>query len=350
MPTKTLISSLPDDLRELALAKFAKLADEQRGKPERLGGGGCSSQNPILNATGLWTWQSEHIGDLTHRMAQRHCENIRFGQELVADKVRRGERAIGSRYGFKREVEGNLNSNFKYRIEMDKMAPDTPFTDFVDDFKKWAGFYADAHAALTVYNEAQWHAREAAVSLGRLNYDAVLGHLRALHGYLETNWEEHAGSVYIENGEIVPYTGAITEALVLGLKKSVPEDCPSMKFMAAYKENTQTHPMLPANERLFIDTMVVTDISLSLRDRETSVHLGNIRVAGKAGGGNGSKTLAQICAWADEFGVTIEGTAKTYTDTGLKLKDLISWYKRNGFSVSKGNARDGYDIFRAARR
>jgi hypothetical protein len=81
--------------------------------------------------------------------------------------------------------------------------------DYRAAFVAGAGRYADAHAALAVWNEAQWHGRECAVALGRLDFDGLERHLEAIETHLDQGsqawvaWASHAQVA--ADGMLEPY-------------------------------------------------------------------------------------------------------------------------------------------------
>jgi hypothetical protein len=198
------IASLPPMQQKIALEAFAHLGSSQRGKPEFMGT--SMKANPgMFNAMGAFCYLAEHIGDLTHRMSEKYCERMNYGYGPVQEKVNRGLRYFENGYGFEREVKGNIKNNFRIRHEEN---PSLTFDDFVETFKAGAKKYANAHRELTVYNEAQWHAREAAISLGDLEYNAMYGHLKALREHLEEGipeWCDYASLVNMDGNIIKPY-------------------------------------------------------------------------------------------------------------------------------------------------
>jgi hypothetical protein len=177
-----ILNEAPENEAE-RLAAFEKLADAQRGEPElrmlevqtALGGG-------------VMAWAVEHIGDLTHRMAEMpdflpHC-----GYEFVKPKVERGLRLLTSGYGFKREHEENLRSNARYRgMSLDELTKNV---------RSKLRAYASAHKELKVYNPAQEHARNAAIALGEERFGDATTHLYALNKMLKTpeSWTKIASA------------------------------------------------------------------------------------------------------------------------------------------------------------
>lgn len=350
MIRQTTVAKLSPELRAKALDAFASLANAQRGRPEMMGGGGNPAANPHLwNATGLFTWTTEHLGDLSHRMAQRHCQDWRYGLEWVHEKVRRALRTFQNPYGFGREVEGNLRASYLYAEEKGKNPG--PFEQWTADFKQGARAFAQAHAALVVYNRAQWLAREIAVALGELNYEGCEAKLAELYRHLESDWIEFASAVYVDGDRIVPYDEAMGERIVresegrrIVLRTPVRKaDSPVAAFIKDFEAKTQfhPHPMIAPGARLLVftpDDFVLLKVSPDLNDPNTTVSFDDIN-ASRRGNGNATKALKWLCDLADQHGVKLKGLAKAYTQksdrpdpTALKQKDLVAWYERNGFT------------------
>lgn len=181
-----------DSARSLA---FQGLADAQRGAPEH-----AMLRVQFANRGGILNPVVEHVGDLTHRMAQypdSHIMQRDRGYELVKDKVEKTLRWMTAPYGFEREMEGNIRNNVHCGVEDGKITPEEePSAQLRFRAKLDAALakYADEHAKLTVYNIVQWHARQAAVMLGRKQWAKAVGHLQALQGYLadEQTWAASA--------------------------------------------------------------------------------------------------------------------------------------------------------------
>lgn len=159
---------------------FWELAWSQRGKPEQamrdfqyLMGGG------IMNST------IEHVGDLTHRMAEKNTFPY-AGYQYVKEKVDKTLNWLTNPYGFEREFEENIKSNAKY-FEKDE-----------DEYRKqiYAALenYAQEHEKLVTHNKAQEIAKSAAVNLGRKQYASTIRLLKILLKHLDTreNWIKFA--------------------------------------------------------------------------------------------------------------------------------------------------------------
>jgi hypothetical protein len=150
--------------------KFEELAFLQRREPEEAmlkvqfkNGGGVL--NPIV----------EHVGDLIHRMTERNTFEY-AGYEFVKPKVLRALDALMHEYGFEREMEENIKSNARYlKIDEDKLRH-----EIYDLLLQ----YAKAHSKIPVYNEAQRHARDAAISVGERRFKDTINHLRELERHL----------------------------------------------------------------------------------------------------------------------------------------------------------------------
>lgn len=195
------ITALPEPARTNAVKAFDKLATAQRGKPEIMGGA-CNGNPDIHHGTGLYTWDTEHIGDLTHRMAKGfHVTDLHCGYSMVLEKVRKALRYLRNEYGHEREIMGNVRSNYSYSKE--EKGYQGTFEKFFDELKQAGRAYAEAHAALTVYNEAQWNARQAAITIGLMKFSDAENHLAALEKNLgdPETWAAYAGLVMIDPAE-----------------------------------------------------------------------------------------------------------------------------------------------------
>ena len=210
---KTHIDDLSPELREEALKKFESLARAQRDVPEDMGGGGPMSVNPgKLNSSGVWLWLSEHIGDLTHRIACRRHVDSAYGITMAEPKVRTGLRMLRSPYGCEKEIDQNVENNRLYQQERDgnEIDPVKWRKDFEDATMK----YAEAHEKLIVYNKVHEYARDAAVYVGLRNYQMAELCLASLKKLMDGDeWLRAAGTVYVEGGRVVPYHRGITESI-----------------------------------------------------------------------------------------------------------------------------------------
>jgi hypothetical protein len=176
---------------------FHQTADAQRGPPEQ-----AMLDIQSHMGGGVFPNVAEHVGDITHRMAQKF--DWAKGQHgIVQDKVEKTLRTLESGYGFDREMQENFESNFRFFKENGKEGFDY---DTVEQFEGQARFlslqYASEHKKVPVFNEAQMHAREAAVELGKWNFNGAITHLRWLLALCEDpdKYEEEVGKITMEEG------------------------------------------------------------------------------------------------------------------------------------------------------
>lgn len=175
-------AAVETDAREAErTAAFEALADAQRGEPEI-----AMVRAQDVMGGGVMNWAIEHIGDLTHRMAE-YPDRIPFsGYEFVYPKVTRGVRLLTSGYGFDREYRENMRGNAASR--------GLSLEDHMAQVHAALKRYADAHAKLPVYNRAQKLARDAAVALGREDFSKATACLLDLQEMLKTpeTWDAEA--------------------------------------------------------------------------------------------------------------------------------------------------------------
>jgi hypothetical protein len=223
------ILDLPEPARAKALKAFEQLCHGQRhGDPEKLGG--ASLFNKGIHCSGLYAGLTEHVGDITHRMTEEF-ESFKGLWGNCREKVDLGISRIEDN-----DMERQVRANFEYRSDPErdedakkwKIEP-SRFTGSLEDFQNFwrsAGkLYGDAHAKLPVWNEAQWHAREAAVACGYMQFYAALKHLKALKSHMKNakDWIAYCGQVTIDAaGNPVPY-GALREDRSVHLYKKLPD-------------------------------------------------------------------------------------------------------------------------------
>jgi len=167
---------------------FNDLAQGQRGKPE-------SAMHKLQKAqiSQLYGFEIEHIGDLTHRMA-KHPDFFKGGYGDVREKVEKTLRVITHSYGFEKEVLEQIQRNLEYFQEKGEWL-DVTVEAKLKELKDLGLNYSNEHRKLKVYNEAQKHARDAAISLGEWKFDETIQHLRELKRHLDQgrdHWSEYA--------------------------------------------------------------------------------------------------------------------------------------------------------------
>lgn len=183
------------------VAAFEALADAQRGDPEI-----AMVQAQSVMGGGVMNWAIEHIGDLTHRMSEFPDRLPYSGYEFVYPKVTKGVRLLTSGYGFDREYRENMRNNAAARNQ----SLDQHMARVHPALKR----YADAHAKLPVYNRAQELARDAAIHLGREQFDKATACLLDLQEMLSSpeEWHRNASQYDPAYGRM-----AVTEAPIADL-------------------------------------------------------------------------------------------------------------------------------------
>ena len=146
---------------------FDELAWKQRDEPEDAMGEATMFHSGVLSPV------LEHVGDLTNRMAKGSHIKYRMGRGYVQDKTELALKYLKHNYGFLREHLEQCRGNAKYR--------GVPYSEYMDELTKLQRAYGKAHSKLKVYNPAQYAAREAAVALGREDYEEAIRFLEALH-------------------------------------------------------------------------------------------------------------------------------------------------------------------------
>ena len=165
---------------------FISVGKAQRyGDPERL-----MEAAQFAMGGGRMNVLIEHVGDLTHRMTEPGHMFEGAGYNVVKDKVEKTLDWVTSNpRGFAHDFEESLKSNADYSK--------VPFEEWQAKTYTALDKYADAHAKIPVFNEAQRVARDTAVALGRRQFDKVERGLRELKSHLGTKEEwvkyAHAG-------------------------------------------------------------------------------------------------------------------------------------------------------------
>lgn len=169
---KTMLDTLGKESVVSAEQAFKNLGNLQRDIPERamLEAQKAISSFPSGNALGT---ALEHVGDLTHRMSEMGGAWNGYGAEYVAPKIRTGLSVI-------------QNAVDSGRIRQIPQSPELTQ-------------YAEAHSKLPVYNQAQYHAREAAVALGKRDLFNAEKHLEAIQEMLKNGTYEKVAGNYEPN-------------------------------------------------------------------------------------------------------------------------------------------------------
>ncbi len=168
-------------------ARFTALGEAQRGLPERK-----MEAVQFTNMGGVLNFVVEHVGDLTHRMSEKFTF-LNGNIDDVKDKVDKTLRVLERPYGFEKEHQENLERNHRYIVEKG-LSPNKTFEEHKAEVDQSLSEYADEHAKLTTYNRPQYLAREAAVALGRQDFDRARFMLNTLKNIVD-NPSEYAVAV-----------------------------------------------------------------------------------------------------------------------------------------------------------
>ena len=154
----------------------------QRGEPE-------AKMSAIWKAhgSGVFPYVSEHLGDLTNRMSgvppsMRH--------HYSKEKIYMAWRDLEDVPWFIRTIDEQMGVNARRN--------NVPVGQLRRDVEAAAREYADAHAKIPVFNEAQERARDAAVAYGRLDFTTAHGHVAWLKREIDKgreHWDSIAGTV-----------------------------------------------------------------------------------------------------------------------------------------------------------
>jgi hypothetical protein len=199
---QNLLDITDDKLIKLVDKTFDSLASAQRGKPEH-----AMNQLTRVMYYGTWAYLLEHVGDLTHRMAQNPTF-FKGGYEWVKEKVERALLKLEPPSGWlsaKEEITSEFETIAKEYIDKGKVKS---VEEFRKKILKGGENYARMHQNLTVYNEVQEDAKYAAISVGKMDLRGAKIFLRSLKRILdkgEKAWQKEALKFTEKNGKILPY-------------------------------------------------------------------------------------------------------------------------------------------------
>ena len=148
-------------------ARFQELADNQHfGLPETQ----MVKTRNLMGGSGVLPFLLEHTGDLSHRMSTHM--NLPLGSGMhgeVYGKLKDSLGVLEHPYGFEKEYQEQLESNYNFDVERNRTTQ--TFEEYKVEIDQSLQTYADEHAKLTTYNRPQYLAREAAVALGRQDFN-----------------------------------------------------------------------------------------------------------------------------------------------------------------------------------
>lgn len=111
--------------------------------------------------------------------------------------------------------------------------------------------------------------------------------------------------------------------------------------MRDFEDMTEPHPF--DNRK-----RILNDVMIELGPFGHNIHITDI-VSMKPGQGHGSVALRKINDLADKHDLSIDLTAKAYSDDRMSTSQLRKWYKRHGFFDDEdtyGDDYEGYDMKR----
>ncbi|MEE9598137.1 MAG: LPD38 domain-containing protein [Acidiferrobacterales bacterium] len=201
-PGTVVDGKLPTDVVEA----YKDLGDQQRGAPEAAMLE-YQKENPGLTSVIL-----EDAGDLSHRMSHM-AEYGSAGKDEVSEKVPRLLRRL-KRESLQEGGPDALEANNATTAKARGIDPAEHTATIDAALKK----YAQAHARLPVYNEAQWLAREVAVAVGEKRNADAIAHLERLDEITKSETYDQQAFAYErhEDGSLKKYVP--------------PEDAPTAKL------------------------------------------------------------------------------------------------------------------------
>ena len=135
---------------------------------------------------------------------------------------------------------------------------------------------------------------------------------------------------------------ALIEAVIKLSGFKVKEDGPASLFLRDLDENFPVNPM---DHRAVIMYDCMVEVSRSVNDRNSMIHIADIRSMNR-GNGDSSKALKYLCDLADHVEVDLELFAKAYVKDALTTKQLVAWYSRYGFVEDGFPEDDAVDMVR----
>ena len=170
---------------------FNEVAQHQRGEPEH-----AMLDVQMAQISQLYGYLLEHVGDLTHRMSE-NIHYIKGGYENVKEKVDRALKYLKqgesdflgmSMMDFKTNVLHQIKSNVKFHKEEGEDW--YSYEEALEKLHKLGQRYAQAHANIPTFNEAQEKAKNAAIALGNFRFDEAIKNLEYLKSIIDKGPEE----------------------------------------------------------------------------------------------------------------------------------------------------------------
>jgi len=296
-------SDLPNIFNNEALrGSFTALASNQRGFPEHE----MREAQKTLGG-GIYPDLLEHIGDLTHRMAQATYINsgdVHYGINDMYSKIEKGIVSLKEGDGFQSELQRNRLSNFEYNKETTDDFKYNNYEDFDKVCNEHSERYKKEHCKLKVYNDMQHEAKYAAIHLGNGDFGKALTALKVLKTAIDDGSYSKKASMYDSSFEYNNLNLVVN------------------KIKTNYKNELKK---LIIKEEYGVVTL--SDIVLHKEFRDEGI---------------GSKIMSELATYCrvNKLIVRLEPNEKNL-EYGTKSKaKLINFYKKNGFIENKGSRRD----------
>lgn len=169
--------------------KFERLGEGQRGAPEE-----AMVKVQESQISQLYNSAVEHVGDLTNRMCQVSLLQWSYG--ATKEKTDKTLRWISNPYGFRKEIDEQIENNFRYYHEKGNSAPWwVSVPNATAHLQQLSKKYADAHRALPTFNRVTKLGQFAAVSLGEWRFDDTVAALRQLKSVLDSGLASWAKAI-----------------------------------------------------------------------------------------------------------------------------------------------------------
>ena len=124
--------------------------------------------------------------------------------DQVLEKVELCIKKLSGNESLEDKIEINIKDNYIHRLERDwDSAEFGTLKEFKDKCIEKLSEYSDLHSKLPVYNDVQYHSREAAVKLGVFKFKESLQHLIELDKIIKSEQYVKVASSYNPDYETV---------------------------------------------------------------------------------------------------------------------------------------------------
>jgi len=187
-------AKLPETPEEIDAA-FTAMAEAQRGAPEEIME--SIQQGPLGGWAPIYSYQLEHVGDLTNRLGY-DSKVLRSGSDEAAGKIESAYRSLHHPYGFERELRETLAKGIKFAKKGVAEGSTRPHDVWLSkqtletaevELRRLGQTYADAHKQLPVYNEVQRLGNDVAIALGEFRFDDARDIIAKLKAYADEGGE-----------------------------------------------------------------------------------------------------------------------------------------------------------------